>query len=85
MINPLECDVAVAKEIISNQEYFLENVIAQIDSVEKAQFSIKSGINTTEGTAPVEIDSSTMFIAHGRCLHLISIEWYKNSLNLAQL
>jgi len=71
----LECDVAVAKEIISNQEYFLDmNVIAQIDSVEKAQFSIKSGINTTEGTAPVEIDSSTMFIAHGRCLHLISIE-----------
>jgi hypothetical protein len=71
----LECDVAVAKEIIANKESFFEmEVIAHIDSVEKAQFSIKSGIKTTEHTAPIEIDSSRMFIAHGRCLHIISKE-----------
>jgi hypothetical protein len=69
----LECDVAVAKEIIANKESFLElNVIAHIVAVEKAQFSIKTGIKNAECTAPVEIDSSTMFIAHGRCLHVIS-------------
>ena len=69
----LECDVAVVRNIIANRESYLAmNVIAKIDSVEKAQFSIKSGSKNDEYTAPVEIDSSTMFIAHGRCLHVIS-------------
>ena len=69
----IECDFAVAKEIIEKKESLSEiSVIAQIESVEKAQFSIKSGIKTTEDPAPVEIDSSTMFVAHGRCLHIIS-------------
>lgn len=69
----LECDKSVAKEIIANKEPIVEMmVIAQIDSVEKAQFTIKSGTTTSEYTASVEINSSTMFIAHGRCIHILS-------------
>jgi hypothetical protein len=68
----LECDLASAKTILEKKESFLDiSVIAQIESVEKAQFSIVSGIKNNEDPAPVEIDSSTMFVAHGRCFYII--------------
>ena len=69
----LECDASTAARLLDRRESFGEiSVIAQITSVEKAQLTIRSGIKTTEDPAPVELDSSDLFIAHGRCVELIS-------------
>jgi hypothetical protein len=71
----LECDAATARKWIEKKRLFIKiSVVGQIASVEKAQFAIKSGVGTMEDPEPVEIDSSRLFIAHGRCIEIISTD-----------
>jgi hypothetical protein len=69
----LECDPATARHVIEKNDSFGSvSVIAQITSVEKAQLALRSGVKTTEDPAPIEIDSSSLFIARGKCLEVVS-------------
>ena len=68
----LECDAAMARRLIERKEFSdTVTVIAQISSVEKAQFALESGVKRTEDPAPIEIDSSSQFLTHGKCLQVI--------------
>jgi hypothetical protein len=68
----LECDSELAKRVSNQNTGFSEYAfIAQIVSVEKAEFQLKSGVKTTEDDVPIEVDSSSLFLAHGRCLDLV--------------
>jgi len=40
-------------------------------SVEKTQIALKSGGKTSEDTEPIELDSSSLFVAHGKCLEIL--------------
>ncbi len=69
----LECDPATARHVIEkNGSFGSVSVIAQITSVEKAQLALRSGVKTTEDPVPIEIDSSSLFIARGKCLEVVS-------------
>jgi hypothetical protein len=68
----MECDGATAERLIARSSPFLEvAVIAKIESVSRAEIELKSGTRTTEDEAPVEIDTSSVFVANGRCLEVL--------------
>lgn len=68
----LECDAASISRIVKTKERFEDvGVIAKIDSVEKTQIALKSGGKTSEDTEPIELDSSSLFIARGKCLEIL--------------
>ena len=68
----LESDAATADRLIAASSSFLEiAVIAKIESVDKAQIALKSGVQRSEEEAPVEIDASSVFVAKGRCLEVL--------------
>ena len=68
----LECDAANVRRIVEKREAFESvSVIAKIDSVEKAQVALSSGGKTSEDTEPIEVDSSSLFVAHGKCLEIL--------------
>ena len=68
----LECDLALAKGLLKEEPSASGcAIIAQIISVEKAGLQLKSGVTTSEDESPIELDSSDLFIAHGRCLDLL--------------
>jgi len=69
----LECDAATARRLTSKWSGFLEiSAVAKIVSVDKGIIAIKSGVKRTDDEAPVEIDSSSLFIAHGQCLEVVT-------------
>ena len=69
----LECDAASISHIVKTKEKFEDvGVIAKIDSVEKTQIALKSGGKTSEDTEPIELDSSSLFVARGKCLEILS-------------
>jgi hypothetical protein len=68
----LECDAATADRLIAASSSFLEiAVIAKIESVDKAQIALKSGVQRSEDEAPVEIDAPSIFIAKGHCVEVL--------------
>jgi hypothetical protein len=70
----LECDSAMASRVTRDTSGLqIYGIIAKISSVERAEFRLKSGLKDTEGEEPpVELDTSDLFVAHGRCLDLIA-------------
>jgi hypothetical protein len=66
----LECDAADVRRIVERKEAFV-SVIAKIESVEKAQVALRSGGKTSDDTEPVEVHSSSLFVAHGKCLEIL--------------
>jgi hypothetical protein len=46
-------------------------IIAKIDSVGQAVIALKSGGSNSEDTAPVEVDTSSNFVAKGSVLNVI--------------
>ena len=69
----LECDSVVAKSIEKDRSLGLNyTIVARIDSVEKAEFQIKPNSDHSEDSMPIEVFTSDVFYARGRCLEIVS-------------
>ena len=68
----LECDTDTVRHLREHRDsYYQISVIAQVNSVGKAELELKSGAKTTEDDAPVEIDWSSLFLARGKCVEVV--------------